>query len=145
MPVYDNAARGEPPIPGHALPDDIDILERAADDLRHRYDFHLALQRIWRNLKTQEASVGGALGFLQGKTQLQQDQFREIVTVFRDAQQVLQDSLAAARKMPRRSRISASTRLIPFAALPPGPARSNSRCNNSSSRSAIRVLSARNQ
>jgi hypothetical protein len=94
----------------------VHIDQQLADELRHRYDFHLALQRIWRNLKTQEASVGGALGFLQGKTQLQQDQFREVVAVFRDAQQALQDSLAAARKMhvPALKNMTPGEPLAPF-------------------------------
>src|SRR5205823_12247989 len=68
-------------------------------ELKKRYDFHLELQQIWRNVEGEEAPVDAALNFLQGQSQLHQDQFKEALTIFRDAHRALKDSLYTARDM----------------------------------------------
>lgn len=72
---------------------------KLAGDLRSRYEFHLGLQQIWRNLKAQDGPVNGALNFLQGQSQVKYDQFKEALGIFRDAHYALKESLYTAKDM----------------------------------------------
>jgi Zn-dependent protease with chaperone function len=72
---------------------------RVARDLVERYRFHLGVQQIWKNLRSQEGSVGAALQFLEGKRKLDHADFKEALSIFRKAHRTLADSLEAARDL----------------------------------------------
>lgn len=88
-----------------------------ATELFRRYEFHLALQDIWKKLRTQDHAVGGALAFLNQATgPLHPEDFRGVMRTFRDAQRELKASLAAAENMrfPPLKNMPAGQSLRPF-------------------------------
>ncbi|MCI0740543.1 MAG: M48 family metalloprotease, partial [Gemmataceae bacterium] len=92
--------------------------DELADELVHRYKFHMQVQKVWRDLKSQEASVGAALDFLNraGSSQLQYEQFQEMLNIFRDARATLRQCLDAAKDMyvPALKNMTPGAPLAPF-------------------------------
>jgi Zn-dependent protease with chaperone function len=79
----------------------LQIGQADAEDLFKRYRFHLELQKIWRDLKNQEAPVGAAVNFLQNlkSNRLESHHFQEALGIFRDAHHALRDALRASEGM----------------------------------------------
>jgi Zn-dependent protease with chaperone function len=77
------------------------INQETAEELFKRYRFHLDLQKIWKELKDQDAPVGAAVNFLQNLrgTQLETHHFQEALSIFREAHHVLRDALLASEVM----------------------------------------------
>lgn len=90
----------------------------AADELAERYRFHLGVQKIWSDLRAQEGPVSAALAFLDSQNSRQMDQgaFQEVLAIFGKAQDVLADSLAAAKNLivPSLKNMTAGEPLRPF-------------------------------
>ncbi len=74
--------------------------ERLADELARRYEFHVTCQDMLRKLGIERTNLEGALQFLQGKRELQQDEFRSALRAFRDAHKALTKALDTADDLP---------------------------------------------
>jgi Zn-dependent protease with chaperone function len=71
-----------------------------ATELFKRYEFHLDVQKIWQRLRDQEGPVTSALNFLNTSTgDLQYDDFREIIAIFRNAHLELKAGLRISEDM----------------------------------------------
>jgi Zn-dependent protease with chaperone function len=79
----------------------VHINQETAEDLFRRYRFHLELQKIWRDLKNQDAPVGAAVNFLQNlrSSRLESHHFQEALGIFREAHHALRDALKASEDM----------------------------------------------
>lgn len=77
------------------------VSQEIAEDLFKRYRFHLELQKIWKELKNQDAPVNAAVNFLQNlkSSRLETHFFQEALTIFRDAHRSLRDALRASEEM----------------------------------------------
>ena len=77
------------------------ISQEVAEDLFKRYRFHLELQKIWRELKDQDAPLGAAVNFLQNlaTSRLESQHFKEALSIFRAAHHALRDALKASEDM----------------------------------------------
>jgi Zn-dependent protease with chaperone function len=75
--------------------------QETAEDLFRRYRFHLDLQKIWRELRDQEAPVNAAVTFLQNlrSGQLESQHFQEALNIFREAHHTLRDALRSSEEM----------------------------------------------
>jgi hypothetical protein len=77
----------------------LELGPKVAQELLSRYEFHLAVQRIDRDLTVQRRPLEAALAFLSGKSQLHYQEFNEIRTIFRQAHEALDRSLQAADRL----------------------------------------------
>jgi Zn-dependent protease with chaperone function len=77
------------------------LKEETANDLFKRYQFHLALQVMWADLKEREIMVNAALAFINNlkTTTLSQAVFDEALAIFRDAHATLSEHLDAAEHL----------------------------------------------
>jgi Zn-dependent protease with chaperone function len=73
---------------------------KLARELLTRYEFHLALQKIARNLAVQQSALESTLSFLSGRSRrLSEAEFGEVLNIFREAHVVLTDSLNTADRL----------------------------------------------
>lgn len=77
------------------------LSQDVAEDLFKRCRFHMDLQKIWYDLKGQDAPVGAAVNFLQNfqGDRLESHHFKEALSIFREAHHTLRDSLRLAEDM----------------------------------------------
>ncbi|MBL8793162.1 MAG: M48 family metalloprotease [Planctomycetia bacterium] len=71
--------------------------EAVRNELMRRYEFHLAVQEALRQVNGQRAQLDAALQYLQQNHELSQEQFREVMQVFRDLHDGLRQVLQTAR------------------------------------------------
>src|SRR5882724_11700908 len=73
-----------------------------AEELCGRYRFHIELQKIWKELRNQDAPVGSAVAYLQNLKahRLDERAFPQALPIFRAAHHALRDALRAAEDMP---------------------------------------------
>jgi hypothetical protein len=68
-------------------------------DLFYRYEFHLAVQAIDRDVTAQRPPIEAAMQFLANTREISASQFRELRTIFRDAHDALVRAIKLADKM----------------------------------------------
>jgi Zn-dependent protease with chaperone function len=74
--------------------------DKVADDLLYRYEFHLALQAIARDVIAQQGPLNAALHMLVNSPKgMHPEQFRQTRTIFREAHEALVRSVTLADKM----------------------------------------------
>ncbi len=80
----------------------IRLEEGLAQDLFDRYRFHLDLQCICKNLRSQDSAVGAAVNFLSNvkSVEIDREYFYAALSIFREAHHSLRDSLVYAEDMP---------------------------------------------
>jgi Zn-dependent protease with chaperone function len=73
-----------------------------AQELFDRYRFHLDLQSVCKNLRSQDSPVGAAVSFLSNlrTVRIDREYFDAALSIFRDAHHALRDSLVYAEDMP---------------------------------------------
>ncbi len=92
--------------------------QEVAEDLFKRYRFHLELQKIWRDLKEQEAPFNAAIQYLNNlrTNRLDNQPFQEALTIFRESHHALREALRASETMyiPALKNMPAGEPLRPF-------------------------------
>lgn len=85
-------------------------------ELVERYEFHLAVQEILRNLAGEKGQIDAALKYLSDNRELGQADFAEIVRIFSTARQALESSLrtASGLRMPALKNMQPGQALGPF-------------------------------
>jgi Zn-dependent protease with chaperone function len=69
-------------------------------EMANRYEFHVTCQGMFRKLTTERTHLESVLAFLQGRRELQSQDFRAALKAFRDAHKALRISLATADELP---------------------------------------------
>jgi Zn-dependent protease with chaperone function len=94
------------------------VAEESASELLKRYQFHLALQVIWRELKEQERPVNAAVAFLETlqSSRLDSALFQDVLTIFREAHNTLHDVLLESENLniPKLKNLPVGERLREF-------------------------------
>jgi Zn-dependent protease with chaperone function len=85
-------------------------------DLKARYEFHVAVQQMLRDLKGQQSRIDSAMKYLSDKRQVESGAFQEVLAIFRQAHETLTQALEGADKLhiPPMKNMNAGAPLGPF-------------------------------